>query len=1461
MSKCLAGVVLAVALSASSGAATVPEFSHELWGRTYFGDGYVYGPAYRSSGVSVVDIDLDGDNDFVLPAFRSAPQIMRNLGSSRAFYPGGPRDLNIAMPGTGKYFDRYMDFADVNGDGRPDFLVLIDDFTTGHPSIVWYKNAGPADAPVFNSPTTVLTSALDISSMGPLNWADIDGDGLKDLCFIEFHLDDPASSHRLFIMKNVGTATNPSWSSPVEQQELSSRMPPRYVLSKSEQAEPYTPWLTQKEQALRRQKSAYDPRVFDFEFADWDQDGDLDFMFYDTERGVDWVRNLGTKTAPVWDSTINGDGSRPYTQPVDPVNPTRRIFGSFAVRSGAFAPDFYVSIQGPLLTWRYDSDAGGYRVVQQNAVAYETGQGQPAFWDYDGDGDLDLFSTGTGGTSYGYLLMFKNVGTPYEPVWGQYSVITNVLLGIGNASNDFRQDLMTFRDVDYDGAMEFFVQGQNGAVSQCSASPPASPGGLPTFTLQDSDAGNALSTVLLGQTGVQPRGMAIADFDPYYVDRILVACATDSGGKMLLIRQSASDTLAWLDATDVTGLLKDENGLTLSVNRIESMASTDLDKDGFPDLVVTLSDAAHYQSCSHYYYRNTTVYHSSSLQFAQPVLLDGPHTVDPYQARMIAFADIDTDGDDDLFIGHQYYDPTEPNLALNRYAYLRFYRNGSDTGLNYWQTRVVSGQTWRYTINGVLPQYNYILDASGGNLSGGVYTAGPTSQVVDIIQSTNATPNYRVYIDVLPSVGSESKAILVIGGAGDDALYPTFRELTKTAYSTLLLQGLQKQNIRIFAPSSIDADGDGVNDVYGPRSISGVRQSITSWANGSQRLLVYLIDHGQRNRFHLTDSDYLEAADYASWVNQLQQATPNSTVTTVIDTCEAASFIPYLKLPSGAKAAGAQRITIAGSGVGPTKGVALFDKVRNLSFSLPFWQEIYTGGSYGRAFDRARVAIESINPLQQPEIDDNGNGVADEASDGLLADSSRAGADFVQPSSGVYIGEIAPSQAASTNTATLWLSDVVSSFPVEAAGALIVPPNLGRSSSSSDDEQPLTGLVWVDFTYNVALKRWESSYSGFTEGGLYRVQYYVSALGRYYASPRIGTVDRINTPDGWESDNTADTAKWLPINLAQGHNFHASGDEDWVRFTAPSGAATIAALPQGPNCQPRVRLYKRADLVANPSAAPVRDVSATDVGSEVEFTHSFASSEQYLLRITNVNAAYGAGTSYLVIVAVGTGGIIPPSLVVSVLDAGSKTPIANASVQASGPGSPFTGATSSDGVAQFVCASDQSYTVTAAKSGYQNGSQSVLVNNQMEALTLFLAPTGSATAKLTLSANRSGVKVTVDGSSYDLPQTFTWVKSASHTVSVPSAVNGGYVWSKWSDGSTSASRSLTLSADTSLVAQYTSTGAPGDVDNNGEVNAVDVQLVINGALSLPVAYNTDINADHVTDAVDVQLVINAVLGL
>jgi len=66
-----------------------------------------------------------------------------------------------------------------------------------------------------------------------------------------------------------------------------------------------------------------------------------------------------------------------------------------------------------------------------------------------------------------------------------------------------------------------------------------------------------------------------------------------------------------------------------------------------------------------------------------------------------------------------------------------------------------------------------------------------------------------------------------------------------------------------------------------------------------------------------------------------------------------------------------------------------------------------------------------------------------------------------------------------------------------------------------------------------------------------------------------------------------------------------------------------------------------------------------------------------------------------------------------------------------------------------------------------------------------------------------------------------------------------------------------------LLVAFSGVAAPvaADISDDGSIDAVDVQLVINGALGVSVVESTDVDYSGLTDAVDVQLVINATLGI
>ncbi len=1294
---------------------------HEIWGQTDYGEGYIYGPTNRRSGMTVVDIDRDGDNDFVFPGTGTDPQVMLNLGSSSAFYPGGSKELDVSPLPAGMAYDLALEFGDLNGDGLKDMVAVLRQESPFRKHLGWFRNDGTAAGA---SLPKFTYQGLLYTSQRPEVWAgiwmtlgDIDADKDLDLYVAEDFIDESAPFHRVYYQQNDGTPESPAWAQPFEISVLSNQMPPPAVVAKATPGEAGVGEPLRQEVRYRNKRGNQIYNLGDIHLADWDADGRLDFMFYNASAGMMWIPNLGTPEAPAWSGSLGNGGVPRYDH--REIDGVQFIEGTFNVQENpeALKPgtewlrDIFLSVNNRLKTFRFFANEGAYRITQENPVAYPAGQGPAAFWDYDGDGDFDLFRMGiTAGTALTNLLVLQNEGTSYNPAWGAFKSITSVPLHEGDETNSWRGDLYLFDDWTNTGEVEFIVQGQNGQLTRYSVENAPSPDALPAFKEEETNFGDVVAQ---GHTGIQPRGIAMADFDRFEDgwSEILTVYRHSGGANLVLV-----DTL-FGDVFDVPDLLQAPEGGALDPDLIENIALAYANGDSRPDLVVTISEDLDYQECRHWVYENLSIEEFPYFELRPAFELTTPYETDRFYARTPSFADIDADGDDDMFVAHRY----PPTSATNFRQYLRYYRNTSDTGLFYVRYRSVTGQstplTLQLTTNGggstqiVTPQYDVLWNNSGGTLLPNArWVAGSNAPTVDILDSTDLRQGYgfpgeaRAFVDVLPPVeNGESKAIIIVGDTQDGDLYPTFAALSSIAYFVLRSEGLSADSIRFFADTPIDGDRDGQNDVFAKPTLSAVENAIRNWAPGADRVLVYLIDHGQRERFRLNGTEFLESGVLDSWLDDLQSKGGSTHVTTLIDTCESGSFIDNLK--------GGNRLTMTSSGVGPIEGVSLFDKSEGISFSLQFWIQLFNGKTYGQSFDEAKTSMEAINPLQKPQIDDDGDGVPNEGNDGLIADELRPGANFKVRGPSVFIGEIAPSQTLNSNSTSLWLADVVTPFPVEGAKAIIVPPNFDRPTSDNNDEQPVSNLPSVLMSFNAETNRWQGSFNGFTEGGLYQVQYFVKAGGQYYASPRIGFVDRINLPDAWEPDDAPADAPWLTVNQVQGHNFHQNGDEDWVRFSSSAGTATFAVLAPRPRCQAVVELYRASD-VEQGNTTPLRTESASEPGEEVVFTQEFEGSEQYLVRVYNSDASVsGKDTSYLLLGAVGTGGIFSTALFVTTVDAATGAAIPGAAVKF---GNSNAGLTSEDGVVQVVVPDYGSFDITVTKDGYQSKTERVSVNNSIE---------------------------------------------------------------------------------------------------------------------------------------------------
>lgn len=127
----------------------------------------------------------------------------------------------------------------------------------------------------------------------------------------------------------------------------------------------------------------------------------------------------------------------------------------------------------------------------------------------------------------------------------------------------------------------------------------------------------------------------------------------------------------------------------------------------------------------------------------------------------------------------------------------------------------------------------------------------------------------------------------------------------------------------------------------------------------------------------------------------------------------------------------------------------------------------------------------------------------------------------------------------------------------------------------------------------------------------------------------------------------------------------------------------------------------------------------------------------------------------------------------------------------------------------------------------------------------------------------SGARVTVRG-----PANATVTTSDQGLYSFPSLIEGNYTVTASAESYISESVPRLLEAgipvDATLVLESPENmeDTATDVDGDGSVDSIDIQLVINAVLGLPVNVPTaDVSQDGPTDAVDIQTVINWVLGV
>lgn len=447
----------------------------------------------------------------------------------------------LQLPWAGGINSPHFQFIDIDGDGDKDVFV-VDQDNNGAAQVDFYRNEGTATNPDFHL-------RPDISFLPSFTFwfvfVDITADGLPDL-----FTDDGGTGMNYYV--NQGPSQNP-----------------QFVLVEAS--------LRDSTGAIINAGSYSIPG-----FADIDADGRVDFFSGNIIGSINFYRNVGTPTNPLF---------RFITESWQSI-----LF----ISGGSCCPS---------LSLQHRS------VGVHGASAY-------SFADIDGDSDYDLF---LGDLFHTGIAFFRNQGTPQNPAM----VLQDTCFPASNPVCTQGGNQPVFVDINADGDLDFFVGSGvvSGAIVQRHSfhfyENTGTPS-LPSFLKRTEDY---LSMLDVGKSAVP----AIVDINGDGKRDLFVGT---TNGELWYFRNSGT-------SQSPSYQLVDSAFITSANTYSYAPAFVDIDADGDDDLFIGMFDGA-----MRFYRNNGT---ATAPQFnLTPSPVD---TIRVTYNNAPAFVDIDADGDADLFVG------------------------------------------------------------------------------------------------------------------------------------------------------------------------------------------------------------------------------------------------------------------------------------------------------------------------------------------------------------------------------------------------------------------------------------------------------------------------------------------------------------------------------------------------------------------------------------------------------------------------------------------------------------------------------------------------------------------------------------------------------------------------------------------------------------------------------------------
>ncbi|MEM7124923.1 MAG: hypothetical protein AAF702_01265 [Chloroflexota bacterium] len=340
---------------------------------------------------------------------------------------------------------------------------------------------------------------------------------------------------------------------------------------------------------------------------------------------------------------------------------------------------------------------------------------------------------------------------------------------------------------------------------------------------------------------------------------------------------------------------------------------------------------------------------------------------------------------------------------------------------------------------------------------------------------------YHLSVRSLTSATGETElgAVIIVAGrlTSNDPLQVNITNAAKAFYQLYQEQGYDDDRIMYLNTDLSDALVDA------KPTIDSLRNAITTWAldkvDANRALTMYLIDHGDVDRLYLDKParEILSPDELDGWLTELETARAGVKTNIIFEMCHAGSFITGEQSISKAN-----RLVLAST----SEERLAYASESGAIFTDHLIPALRQRSSVLNSFQSALWAVNQFQPLQQPQLDGNGNGIPNEPADEEIAAQrgfSFSGS-FPPDEWAPYVQSVNPVEI--ENGQAVIRARVLDDEQVERVWAVIYPPSYEPITEGDAMINELSVLPTI-VLQSQGNNEYAATYTGFNEPGIYTI--------------------------------------------------------------------------------------------------------------------------------------------------------------------------------------------------------------------------------------------------------------------------------------------------------------------------------------------------------------------------------------